>query len=234
MAKKSMKNLPAQDPYKSDLSFKPARDYIHKFLPSIERVVDGKKNRAKEIIRILDEAGKKSSILIPSIGPAKSKIVTELVKEYKPRNVYEIGTLFGYSAIVLAMHMPTDSIVTTIQKSRKNMVIAKRIIKAAGLSDRIRTVVGDATKVVPKFKDKIDMFLLDGYKLEYYKYLELVEPHLKIGSVVIADNVLVFENEMRDFLDHVRKSGMYKSKTKKTFRAFSKEKDAIEISIKQK
>ncbi len=242
MSEVPKKNYKSRDPYKSDLSFKPARDYITGFLPSIERIEGSNaNNRAEEIIRILDKAGRKSKILIPSIGPAKGKILEELVRQYEPKNVFEIGTLFGYSAIVLATQMPSGGCVTTIQKSRKNMVIAERVIKAAGLSDRIRTVIGDAAKKIPRFKQKIDMLFIDGYKREYYKYLKLAEPQLKIGSVVIADNVLIFEHEMGDFLDYVRGygnykgSGKYKSTTIGTFRGFSTDtEDALEVSIKVK
>lgn len=226
-----MKKVKRFDPYKKDSSFQPARDYMNNFIPIMESLDN--KQKSIDVMRIMDDAGKNSSILIPAIGPAKRKILEKLAKKYKPKYVYDIGTLFGYSAI--GLNIPTNAHVTSIQKSRKNMIIAKKIIKIAGLSDKIRLVIGDATKTVPKFTKKLDMVLIDGYKLEYFDYLKKIEPHLKVGSVIIADNVLIFEEEVKDYLDYVRYSGIYKSKTVKTLRAFSdKEKDAMEISIKIK
>ena len=77
------------------------------------------------------------------------------------------------------------------------------------------------------------MVFLDATKEEYLKYLKLVEKNLKKGAVVVADNVGVFEKSMYDYLEYVRNSGWYKSKTLQTELEFNESvKDAIEISIK--
>jgi len=74
---------------------------------------------------------------------------------------------------------------------------------------------------------------LDGTKEEYLKYLKLVEKNLNKGAVVVADNVGIFKTSMRDYLEYVRNSGLYNSRTLETELEFnSNTKDAIEVSIK--
>jgi predicted O-methyltransferase YrrM len=88
--------------------------------------------------------------------------------------------------------------------------------------------------VIPKLKSKFDLIFLDATKSEYLKYLRLVEKHslLNKRAVVIADNVLIYENEMKDYLDYVRNSGKYISHTTETTLEFTKNvKDALEVSI---
>ncbi|MGC1927946.1 MAG: hypothetical protein WA667_03155 [Candidatus Nitrosopolaris sp.] len=88
-------------------------------------------------------------------------------------------------------------------------------------------------EIIPKLHQKFDMVFLDATKEEYLKYLKLVEKNLKKGAVVVADNVGVFEKSMYNYLEYVRNSGWYKSKTLQTELEFNESvKDAIEISIK--
>jgi predicted O-methyltransferase YrrM len=78
------------------------------------------------------------------------------------------------------------------------------------------------------------MIFLDATKSEYLKYLQLIEKYslLNKRAVVVADNVLIYENEMKDYLDYVRNSGKYISRTTETSLEFTKNvKDALEVSI---
>jgi predicted O-methyltransferase YrrM len=78
------------------------------------------------------------------------------------------------------------------------------------------------------------MVFLDATKSEYLKYLQLIEQYglLNKRAVVVADNVIMYEDEMGDYLDYVRNSGNYISRTTKTTLEFNKEiKDALEVSI---
>jgi predicted O-methyltransferase YrrM len=87
--------------------------------------------------------------------------------------------------------------------------------------------------IIPKLNKKFDMVFSDGTKEQYLKYLKLVEKNLKKGSVIVADNAGVFKTSMWDYLEYVRNSGRYNSRTLETELEFnSNTKDAIEISIK--
>jgi predicted O-methyltransferase YrrM len=172
---------------------------------------------------------------VPSIGPIKGKIVAKIVKKYKPRNILEIGTLYGYSAILMASMLPSsDGKVVTIEINKSVAEAANKNIEDAGLSDKIAIIIGNALDVIPKLDQRFQLMFLDAAKDEYLGYLKSAEKKcLEKGTVVVADNVKVSKNEMLDYLEYVRYSGLYKSKTIETILEFTPNiKDAIELSIK--
>ena len=195
-------------------------------------------NKAIDILNLLDEIGKKQ--FMPSIGPIKGKIISDIIREYKPKKILEIGSLYGYSAILIANVMSgydddDDIKVVTIEIDKNNGDIAKGNIKDAELLNRIELITGDALEVIPKLGYKFDLLFLDAAKDQYLQYLKLSEEAniIKNDAIIIADNVGISKNEMIDYLEYVRNSGKYKSKTIETTLEYSKDvRDAIEVSIR--
>ena len=187
-------------------------------------------NKAEKVLRELEAAAEKH--FMPYIGPVKAKVVEEIVSGLKPRFVVEVGTLHGYSAIVIAGAMPADGKLLTIEIDAGSAEIARKNIEKAGFAGRVKVVVGDALEVLPGIEGEIDLLFLDATKEEYLSYLKSVEAGLKKGGIVLADNAGIFADAMKDFLDYVRNSGKYKSRTIKTKLEFRKEEDAIEVSEK--
>ena len=149
---------------------------------------------------------------LPIIGAEKAGIVAEVVDEAKPRQALEVGANIGYSAIVIASHMPESSHLTTIEIDRAHAREAEVNIEKAGLTMRISVLVGDALKLIPTVDGPIDLVFVDAEKEEYGRYLALIEPKLHPGSVIIADNVGAFPHAMAGYLDRVRRSGLYASR----------------------
>lgn len=180
---------------------------------------------AEKILREIEEISKNE--FLPIIGPLKGQVLVEAITERKPRKILEIGTLVGYSALLMALHMPKNAKITAIEKSEGLVKIAKRNIKKAGLSKRIEVVQGDARKVIPSLSGKFDFVFIDAEKSEYLDYLRLAEPKMSKSCVVVADNVKIFKNTMDDYLNHVRNPKNYKSKT------YDVGFDAVEVSVKK-
>jgi predicted O-methyltransferase YrrM len=190
-------------------------------------------NRASQVLRRLEKMAEKQ--FIPSIGPIKGKIVTGIIQKYKPRNILEIGTLYGYSAILMADTLKgADEKVITIEIDKSIAGIARKNIADASLLNKIDVIVGNALDEIPGLNSKFDLLFLDAAKNEYLKYLELAQKNdLKRGTIVVADNVEISKNEMRDYLEYVRNSTIYESKTIETTVEFTPNvKDALEVSIK--
>jgi predicted O-methyltransferase YrrM len=186
-----------------------------------------------KVLKRLERMAEKESL--PSIGPTKGKIIAHVIEDYKPRKILEIGTLYGYSAILMSSMLPEENgwKVITIEIDKKSANIARKNIEDAALGNRVEVIVGDALGIIPKLNEKFDMVFLDGTKEQYFKYLKLVEKNLKKGAVVVADNVGIFETSMYDYLEYVRNSGVYNSRALETELEFNRDvKDAIEISIK--
>ena len=187
----------------------------------------------RKVLKRLERMAEKESL--PSIGPTKGKIIAHLIQEYKPRSILEIGTLYGYSAILMGSMLPDENSgkVITIEIDEGSANIARKNIEDAALANKVEVIVGDALEIIPKLRGKLDMVFLDATKNEYFKYLKFVEKNLEKGSVVVADNVGIFERSMYDYLQYVRNSGRFNSRVLDTELEFNKNvKDAIEISIK--
>lgn len=187
------------------------------------------------VLKSLEEMGKKE--FVPSIGPVKAKIIANIVKKHKPKRILEIGTLYGYSAILMAnlLDDAADSVgsVVTIEIDKTVAKIARKNMEDAGFLRKVDIIVGDALEVIPKLRGKFDLLFIDATKEEYLGYLKRAEKYLAKWAVVIADNVGISENQMLDFLEYVRNQGRYKSQTIETKLEFTDDvSDAIELSIR--
>ena len=204
-------------------------------------MIDSEIKLKREVIRVLkslERMGEKE--FVPSIGPVKGKILSKIIRNHKTKTALEIGTLAGYSAILIASLLPNDdsrkkAVVTTIEIDKKTASIAMKNVQKAGFSDKIEIIIGDALEAIPKLDHKFDLLFLDAAKDEYLRYLKLAEQKiLHKNSIVVADNVGVSEQQMFDYLEYVRNSGFYESKTIETELEYTPGvKDAIEMSIKK-
>jgi caffeoyl-CoA O-methyltransferase len=152
----------------------------------------------------------------------KGKIISDVIYEYKPRNILEIGTLHGYSSILMGSLLPDEN---------GGKVITIEIEKE--YANKVNVLVGDALDIIPKLHENFDMVFLDATKEKYLKYLKAVEKNLNRNAIIVADNVGIYEKSMYDYLEYVRNSGRYNSRTVQTELEFNERvKDAIEISIR--
>lgn len=108
----------------------------------------------------------------------------------KARRVLEIGMAIGYAVIHLAQGMETDGLIVTIEPSEEMINRAEDFMTRAGIRERVRIERGFALEVMPKLSETYDLVYLDAMKEEYADYLDLALPRLRVGGVVIADNVL--------------------------------------------
>src|SRR5437667_4401616 len=183
------------------------------------------------VLKEIEAIGERS--FIPSIGPVKGKILAEIVKKTKPKRILEVGALYGYSAILMAKSSPLGVKIVSVEKDPEHVRIAKENIKRANMEEKIIIVEGGGGTELQKLSGSFDLVFLDAEKTQYLAYLKAVEENLDKGSVIVADNVGVFEHQMQDYLEYVRKKGPYKSRTVETLLEFSDNtRDAMEISEK--
>ena len=186
---------------------------------------------ADTILREIEAIGKRS--FIPSIGPVKGKILAEIVKETRPKRILEVGALYGYSAILMAKNSPPKAEIISVEKNPEHVRMAMENIRRANMEGRIRIIEGDGRTELERLSGSFDLVFLDAEKTQYLAYLKAVEKNLHKGSVIVADNVGIFKDQMQDYLEYVRKKGPYKSRTLETLLEFSDStKDAMEISEK--
>jgi predicted O-methyltransferase YrrM len=106
------------------------------------------------------------------------------------RRVLEIGMAIGYSVIHLARAMSEDGLVVTIEPNEEMIRLSKGYLTRAGLIDRVRVERGLALEVMPRLTETFDLVYIDAVKEEYSEYLDQALRLLRVGGVIIADNVL--------------------------------------------
>ena len=147
------------------------------------------------------------------MGPEKGAVVTAAMRDPGIRHVLEIGTYCGYSALLVARHLPPrGGRLVTLEISRRNAGVARRVIAQAGLAAvaEVRNEVLD--RAMGSFAAPFDLVLLDHWKDEYLPDLKRLEAArlVRPGTVVIADNVGFFR--VPDYLEYVRNGGRYQSR----------------------
>jgi caffeoyl-CoA O-methyltransferase len=127
---------------------------------------------------------------IPSSDPEALRFLDVCIRSIGATSVLEIGTAIGYGAIGMARALSPGGKVTTIDPSHERVTVARDFLRRANLEDRIEIVVGKALDVLPSLSGPFDLAYLDALKEEYSDYLDLIIPILRVGGVIIADNVL--------------------------------------------
>ncbi len=127
---------------------------------------------------------------VPSSDPEVALFLAITAKAINARRALEFGTAIGYGAITLARAMHPDGRVTTIEPSEEKIRIARGFIERAGLTSNIEIVKGKALDVIPQLDPGFDLAYIDAVKEEYTDYLNVIIPKMRIGGVILADNVL--------------------------------------------
>jgi caffeoyl-CoA O-methyltransferase len=107
-----------------------------------------------------------------------------------PRRILEIGTFTGYSAICMARGLAEGGLLHTIDMNDETMVIARKFIHLASLDDKIILHTGNAMEIIPDLREVFDLIFIDADKPQYVSYYNAVFDKLRVGGIILADNVL--------------------------------------------
>jgi predicted O-methyltransferase YrrM len=177
-----------------------------------------------KVLNQIEKAAEKE--FLPIVGPRKGRILAEEIRKAKPRHILEVGTLIGYSAILMGKELDEKAEIVTIEIHRDEAELAGENILKANIPPKVKIITGDALVVIPTLKGYFDFAFIDAEKSEYLRYLSLAEKKLRKKAVVVADNAGIFAEQMSDYLNYVRNSGKYQS------RYVQVGEDGMEISIK--
>src|SRR6266516_7857848 len=144
---------------------------------------------------------------IPNVGRAKGRIIRRLIDRHRPTRAVEIGSLLGYSAILIAGSLPPRGRLTCIETSDYLARMTKHNAQEAGLGGRVKVVAGDALRVIPLLPGRFDFVFIDAAKEDYLDYLRQLEPKLVPGAVIVADNTGIARREVAPYLEYVRTGG---------------------------
>lgn len=123
-------------------------------------------------------------------GHLQGRFLSMLSRMIKPKNVLEIGTYTGYSALCLAEGLAPGGKVHTIDIDIKLRAMAEEYFENAGMSSKIKCYTGQALDIIPTINAQFDLVFIDADKANYSHYFDLVFPMMKTGGFIVADNVL--------------------------------------------
>lgn len=123
-------------------------------------------------------------------GFYQGRLLAMISKMIAPQRILEIGTFIGYSALCLAEGLREDGRLFTLDIEPETNAIAKSFWAQSDLSDKIEARLGDALAIIPTLDEIFDLVFIDADKPNYANYYDAVFPKLKVGGVIIADNVL--------------------------------------------
>ena len=114
-----------------------------------------------------------------------------IIKTSNIKNVLEIGTFTGLSALSIALALPDDGKLIALDKDKETNKIAVSFFKKANLTNKIQTIVKPALDSLDELKNsKFDMVFIDADKMNYKEYYEKSLKLLDKGGLIIVDNVL--------------------------------------------
>lgn len=184
----------------------------------------GLTKRAKRMLAVMDRAT--ALWTIPNVGRAKARVIRRLIERHRPERALEIGSLVGYSAILIAGSLPARGRLTCIEQNEFLAGLVRANAEEAGLGRRVKVVVGDALRVIPLLPGRFDFALIDAIKEDYLDYLRQLEPKLLPGAVIVADNTGAYRRDVAPYLEYVRSAeGRYAS------REYDFGDDAMEVSV---
>ena len=144
-----------------------------------------------EILKELDRDTNLNKIGARMIsGNLQGQVLTMLSKMINPKNILEIGTFTGYSAICLAKGLQEDGKLVTIEIDDELENMAKKYFLKAGVENKIVQRIGAALDIIPTLNGTFDLVFIDAHKPEYPAYYEAVFDKVNSGGYIIADNTL--------------------------------------------
>ena len=144
-----------------------------------------------------------------------------IIKTSNIKNVLEIGTFTGLSALSIALALPDDGKLTALDKDKETNKIAVSFFKKANLDNKIQTIVKPALESLDELKNsKFDMVFIDADKMNYKEYYERSLKLLDKGGLIIIDNVLwhgevVDEDNLDKYTINIRDFNTYVANDKR-------------------
>ena len=193
-------------------------DYITSYIRDITPQRTGQ-------LKIMEDYARENNV--PIIEPEVGQLIKVLLRLHKPKEILEVGTAIGYSALLMAQNLEGDWSITTMERNPQMIEKARDNFRESGLEDRIRIIEGDAKETFPHLTKKYDFIFLDAAKGQYMEFLGYAKDLLKPGGLIVSDNVLykgmvasddlvvrrkrTIVNRLREFLEYINNMQGYTS-----------------------
>jgi caffeoyl-CoA O-methyltransferase len=157
----------------------------------------------EKILKLLEEIAETatSNLLVPL---EDGRLLRTLAESTGAKNVVEVGTYIGYSALWFCLALRnTGGKITTHELDPKNVASARENLRKAGVENLVTIVEGDAHETVTRLKAPIDILFIDADKPGYADYLKKLLPLVRPGGLILAHNTTNTARQMPDYFTAV-------------------------------
>ena len=178
------------------------------FLPeNIQKYISDNSQSESTILKELNRYTN-SKVILPRMlsGHVQGRFLSMISKLVNPEIIVEVGTYTGYSCLCLAEGLKKNGKIITIEKDEEFASIAKKFFDKSKYKEKISLIIEDATTAIENISEKIDLAFIDADKVNYSKYYDMLFPKLKIGGLIVADNVLWSGKVTEDVSDNETQS----------------------------
>ncbi len=162
------------------------------FLP--QNIDDYAVNHSQEEPQLLKELNRETwqTVLNPRMlsGAFQGRVLAMISKLIRPKNILEIGTYTGYSALCLAEGMQQNGVLHTIDKNEELEELQYKYFQKSEFRDQIKQYIGNALEIIPTIDAKFDLVFIDADKKNYINYFHLIMEKMNKGGIILSDNVL--------------------------------------------
>ena len=123
-------------------------------------------------------------------GHLQGRLLSMFSKMIEPKNILEIGTYTGYSALCLAEGLTEEGKLVTLDKNIELFDRVNTYFSESQFRKKLKMLHGDALELIPNLKESWDLVFIDADKENYYEYYKMTLPNVRSGGYIIADNVL--------------------------------------------
>ena len=123
-------------------------------------------------------------------GHYQGRLLSMISKLVKPKNILEIGTYTGYSALCLAEGMQSNGELHTIDINEELFDFQRKYFEKSNYGNQIHQHLGNALDIVPKLNINFDLVFIDADKTNYVNYFNIIIDKLNPGGIILSDNVL--------------------------------------------
>lgn len=123
-------------------------------------------------------------------GAFQGRVLSMISKLVSPKNILEIGTYTGYSALCLAEGMQEDGKLITIDKNEELEDFCAQFFNKSDFAAQIEHRIGNALDIIPSIDEKFDLVFVDADKANYQQYFNLIIDKMNPGGIILSDNVL--------------------------------------------
>jgi predicted O-methyltransferase YrrM len=139
------------------------------------------------LLREMEELARREDV--PISDPEVGRLLSILARSLDARRILEVGTAIGYGALCLARGAAAARILT-LEIDAQRIEQARGYLTKGGVADRVDILQGAALDLLPRLDGPFDLVYVDAVKKEYRRYLDLILPKLRVGGLVLVDNLL--------------------------------------------